>query len=139
MRITESQIRRIIREEASRILREGYYDPRLDRYKNESDVSAHQIASGLHAAAVIELIGEEAAADLRQKMFDLKGDFDDGMAVIRRSRQGDGYDIFLNHMAPDPINDEPLPTGIFGKMGISLGMGQGISSAAARRRHVSGY
>ena len=138
MRITESQIRRIIREEASRILREAN-DPRLDRYSKEADVPAHQIASGLRAAAVIELIGEEAAADLRQKMFDKKGDFDDGMAVIRQSKRGDGYDIFLNHMEPDPINDEPLPTGIFGKMGILLGKGQWIGSFGARRRHVSGY
>lgn len=145
MRITESRIRQIIREEARRVLREEY-DPRLE--SKDIDTSVHTIIDMLgglllgseERRAEIEEIYPEAGA-LRKELQRLQRDFDQGTAIVRPSESGspDEFDIFLSYTSSEPINKEPIPRRLFGKMGISLDTKGRLSSAGARMRGISGY
>ena len=136
MRISESRIRQIIREEAVQALREAS-DPRLD--SKDIDQPVYKLISGLSAAGVEDVYPE--AGELRSELMRMKRDFDQGMAIIRPVQSGgqDEFDVFLSYTSRDPINFAPIPRRVFKLAGISLDTGGGLSSAGAQRRGMSGF
>lgn len=141
MRITESGLRRIIREEIVRdSVRSGHMTlweaRRLLREEKQSDINVLQFGRGLGAQGMVDIY--PGAPDLQKKIAASKGDFDEGMAVIKKSKRGDGYDMFLSHTSTDPVNDSPIPESVFGKAGTPLDMQEPeqMSSAAKARRNM---
>jgi hypothetical protein len=134
MRITESRIRQIIREEAQRVLREGG-DPRL-KETEDNDIAAWKLRTALRNPRAEEHYPE--ARELASFIDDHMSDFDDEMAVIRPSKEEpDHFDIFLSPFGRDPINTTPVPSKILAIAGQPYS--RGISSAGARRRHMRGF
>ena len=110
--------------EGRRFLREG----------KEADINALKLRDGLGASGMEDVYSD--APTLKKEIEKLKRDFDEGMAVVRPSKSGDGYDIFLSHTSSDPVNKTPIPGKAFGKAGIQLDLvepEQMSSSSKARR------
>jgi len=139
MRITEDALRRIIKEEivdmgvrhGRMTLQEGR---RILREAKQADINVLQFGKGLGADGMEDIYSD--AATLKKEIEKLKRDFDEGMAVVRPSKSGDGYDIFLSHTSSDPVNKTPIPGKAFGKAGIQLDLvepEQMSSSSKARR------
>ena len=134
MRLSESRFRQIIKEEARRFLREGG-DPRIDDHQ-DNDIAVWKLIDALGNPGAEDIYPE--AGELRREIQKRKGDFDDGLAVIRPSRKGEGLDIFFSPLGNvDPINRTPMPGKILNFAGTFYR--KGLDSAGARRRHISGY
>ena len=129
MRINESTIRRIIREEARRVLSEGKYGE-----GEEIDVSKSDLIKGFTMGqAARKIIGEEQADDLVKN---LKGvTVNGGMVFLKKS--GNGWNIFSDLQMNFPINAEPVPANAFRAIGIDVNVGYG--STGERARHFGSY
>jgi hypothetical protein len=125
MRINESTIRRIIREEARRVLHEGNYGE-----GEEFDVEKSELIKGFTMGqAAREIIGEEQADDLVQR---LKGTtVNGGMVFLKKS--GGGWNIFSDLQMNIPINAKPVPADAFRKIGIDVNIGYGSTGERARK------
>ena len=125
MRLSESSLRRIVREEIVResvrsgrmTLREGRRFLREASSEVETDINAGAFEKGLGADAVKEIYPQ--AAELKKAMSNAQ--FTDGMAVVKPSKKGDGYDVFESYNSSEPLNKTPIPRSAFGKAGIMLG------------------
>lgn len=141
MRITESALRRIVREEiVGQAVREGRMSlregRRLMNEEKQADINVLQFGKGLGADGMNDIYPD--APVLKKEIERLKRDFDEGMAVVKQSKSGDGYDMFLSHTGTDPVNKSPIPGKAFGKAGIQLDLREPeqMSSAAKARRNM---
>ena len=141
MRITEGTLRRIVREEiVSENIRSGRMGlreaRRILREDKQADINVLQFGRGLGAEGMSDIYSD--APTLKKEMERLKSDFDEGMAVIKQSKSGDGFDMFLSHTSTDPVNKSPIPGKAFGKAGIQLDLQEPeqMSSAAKARRNM---
>jgi len=110
--------------EGRRFLREG----------KEADINALKLRDGLGASGMEDVYPD--APTLKKEIEKLKRDFDEGMAVVKPSKSGDGYDIYLSHTSTDPVNKTPIPEKVFGKAGVELNLTEPekMSSASKARR-----
>lgn len=139
MRISESRIRQIIREEARKVMNEGFNDG-PDR--TSQDVSLFKLMDALRYGnkfadgTSLEEVYPEAKS-LLKKLESQKRDFDDGEAVIAPSKRGEGLDIFYSPaMMSDPVNDAPMPYKVLNFMGTYYNRGEGYSSREKDRRRL---
>jgi len=125
MRINESTIRRIIREEARRVLHEGNYGE-----GEEIDVAKSELINGFNMGqAARKIIGEEQADDLVQR---LKGTtVNGGMVFLKNS--GNGWNIFSDLQMNIPVNAKPIPASAFRAIGIDVNAGYGSTGERARK------
>ena len=157
MAINESKLRRILREEARRVLSEVsvFSDKMVDvdrselfrvekEFDNQGDRPLHTVMSGLDHPPTRKIL-DSAGIDpieLRDELERIRkhGFFDDGMITIRSHPKNvpldraEAFDLYTspNTMDLEPINTRPIPRAFFKSAAIPLE--SGLSSRDLEKR-----